>query len=240
MEQKKHVSSKKRNRVERTRRTKAKNNRIIRQRIAAAVTAAVVVIVLLILLVCRMLGVFDRIPDVSNLALTEDGKVVCQEVSDFSEDNYTKSALKSYMKQEIKTYTDANGTDRIHLDKVKTDKETAYAKVTYASAEDYAAFTGTTLYAGTVKDAAEQGYDFADAFVSVKDGEKGESAEPLDITSQKKLKIVIIKQNIQVTVDGEILYVSDACTTMEDADTVTIAQPDGNEDAAQLTYIIYK
>ena len=50
----------------------------------------------------------------------------------------------------------------------------------------------------------------------------------------------MIKENISVTVDGEILYVSDACTTMVGKNTVAIAQPDGNEDATQLTYIIYK
>lgn len=52
--------------------------------------------------------------------------------------------------------------------------------------------------------------------------------------------MAIIKENINVTVDGTILYVSDACTTMVDKSTVSIEQPDGNEDATQLTYIIYK
>ena len=116
----------------------------------------------------------------------------------------------------------------------------AYAKITYASADDYSKFTSLGLYTGTVKQAAKKGFDFADAFVSVKDGVKGTSVESLDITSQKKLKVAVIKENISVTVDGEILYVSDACTTMVDKNTVAIAQPDGNEDATQLTYIIYK
>ena len=116
----------------------------------------------------------------------------------------------------------------------------AYAKITYASADDYSKFTSLALYTGTVKQAAKKGFDFADAFVSVKDGVKGTSVESLDITSQKKLKVAVIKENISVTVDGEILYVSDACTTMVDKNTVAIAQPDGNEDATQLTYIIYK
>ena len=93
---------------------------------------------------------------------------------------------------------------------------------------------------GTIEEALEQGFDFSDAFVSVTDGVKGASVEPLDITSQKDLKIAVVKENINVTVDGKILYVSDSCTTMVDEDPVAISQPDGNQDATQLTYIIYQ
>jgi hypothetical protein len=52
--------------------------------------------------------------------------------------------------------------------------------------------------------------------------------------------VVILKENIGVTVDGTILYVSDSNTTLVDESTVSIAQADGNEDATQLTYIIYE
>ena len=165
--------------------------------------------------------------------------MICEELTDFAED-YSRSELKTYMKEEIKEYNDANGKDSVKLDKIKFYSDLAHAKTTYASAEDYSKFTGYGLYTGTIKSAVKQGFDFSDAFVSVTDGEKGTSVDTLDITSQKKLKVAIIKENINVTVDGTILYVSDACTTMVDKSTVSIEQPDGNADATQLTYIIYK
>lgn len=237
MEQNKQTASKRRQKAEKSR---EKRTEIVRKRLLILVIAVVVAAVLVIALICKLLGVFDAAAEVSTLTLTEDGQVICEEVTSFEDDAYSKGALKSYMKEEIKAYTSENGANSVKLDKVKVKNGEAYAKVTYASAEDYSHFTSLGLYVGTIEEALEQGFDFSDAFVSVTDGVKGASVEPLDITSQKDLKIAVVKENINVTVDGKILYVSDSCTTMVDEDTVAISQPDGNQDATQLTYIIYQ
>mgnify|MGYP003243849206 CR=1 FL=1 len=215
-----------------TSKRRARNAKIVKRRIAMLIAALVVIAAIIIAVVCKVVGVFDSTADESMITIMDDGKIVCEEVTDFSE--------KDYIKQQIKEYTAENGANSVKLDKLKIKGDVAYAKITYASADDYSKFTSLGLYTGTVKQAAKKGFDFADAFVSVKDGVKGTSVESLDITSQKKLKVAVIKENIRVAVDGEILYVSDACTTMVDKNTVAIAQPDGNEDATQLTYIIYK
>lgn len=217
---------------------KARNQKIVQHRIAILI-AVIILVIAAIVAVVKFSGWFDKIPDQSTLTISDDGKVICEELTDFAED-YSRSELKTYMKEEIKEYNDTNGKDSVKLDKIKFYSDLAHAKTTYASAEDYSKFTGYGLYTGTIKSAVKQGFDFSDAFVSVTDGEKGTSVDTLDITSQKKLKVAIIKENINVTVDGIILYVSDACTTMVDKSTVSIEQPDGNEDATQLTYIIYK
>lgn len=219
---------------------RARNAKIVKRRIAMLIAALVVIAAIIIAVVCKVVGVFDSTADESMITIMDDGKIVCEEVTDFSEKDYSKKELKTFIKQQIKEYTAENGANSVKLDQLKVKGDVAYAKITYASADDYSKFTSMGLYTGTVKQAAKKGFDFADAFVSVKDGVKGTSVESLDITSQKKLKVAVIKENISVTVDGEILYVSDACTTMVDKNTVAIAQPDGNEDATQLTYIIYK
>lgn len=219
---------------------RARNAKIVKRRIAMLIAALVVIAAIIIAVVCKVVGVFDSTADESMITIMDDGKIVCEEVTDFSKKDYSKTELKTFIKRQIKEYTAENGANSVKLDRLKVKGDVAYAKITYASADDYSKFTSLGLYTGTVKQAAKKGFDFADAFVSVKDGVKGTSVESLDITSQKKLKVAVIKENISVTVDGEILYVSDACTTMVDKNTVAIAQPDGNEDATQLTYIIYK
>ena len=191
---------------------RARNAKIVKRRIAMLIAALVVIAAIIIAVVCKVVGVFDSTADESMITIMDDGKIVCEEVTDFSEKDYSKKELKTFIKQQIKEYTAENGANSVKLDQLKVKGDVA----------------------------AKKGFDFADAFVSVKDGIKGTSVESLDITSQKKLKVAVIKENISVTVDGEILYVSDACTTMVDKNTVAIAQPDGNEDATQLTYIIYK
>lgn len=217
-----------------------KRKEIVRNRMILLGVLIVLAVALIVFAVCRLTGAFDGIPENSILSVDEKGEVVCEEVTDFNESFYSKGALKSYIKKEIGTYNDENGSGSVKLDKLKVKGKKAYAKMSYTSPKVYSAFTGYDLYQGTVKKALEAGYDFADAFVAVKDGEKKDSAKTLDIVSQPKLKVIVIRENIEVQVDGKILYVSDSNTTMVDESTVAIAQIDGNNDATQLTYIVYK
>ena len=220
-------------------RNQEKRNKAVRNRVIVLCVLGVALIAAIVALVCNVTGVFDTTVETSTLTLAEGGQVVCEEVTSFDESFYHKGELKKFIKSEIDKYNHQAGNGKVKLNKVKVSGKTAYAKTTYASCKDYQAFTGIEMYAGTVKK-AKKSYDFADAFVTVKDGVKGASVEALDITSQSKLKVLVVKENITVVVPGDIVYVSDGATTMVDKNTVTIAQPDGNEDATQLTYILYK
>lgn len=217
-----------------------KRREAMRKRLVLTVGAIVIAVVLVVVLLCYFLGVFDKIPEQSRLTIDGKGAVICQEVSEFDKKLYDKNNLKVYLKQEINTYNDEHGSDSVRLETFKIKDDMAYAQTVYTSPAVYSDFTGFLLYQGTVEKAREEGYDFSDAFVAVEDGEKADSVKTLDVTSQPKLKVVIIKENISVTVDGKILYVSDSNTTMVSEDTVSISQVDGNQDATQLTYIFYQ
>ena len=223
---------------DRSKNRQLQRKKVMRNRLIALIIICVAVVELIVLGVCKLTGIFDKMPENSTLAVGSDGKVVYQEVTSFGEDFYNKNELKSFVKDAIKEYNDKNG-NKIKLDTVKVKGDVAYAKTTYASVKDYSKFTGIELSSGKMKQ-IKKNYDFDDAFVSVKDGKKGATAKAVDITSQSKLKVLVIKENVTVQVDGTICYVSDADTEMVDESTVTISQPDGNEDATQLTYIIYK
>lgn len=223
---------------EKTKNRKAQRSRAIRNRMILLVALGVIVLAGLGFLLCKVMGVFDEMPQSSTLTIEKDGTVICQEVTSFEEDYYSKKELKSFVKAEMKAYNQENGKGKITLNTVRKKGDTVYVKTTYQSVEDYSAFTGIEMSAGTVKSLKEN-YDFEDAFVTVKDGKKGDSAKTVDITSQSKLKALVIKENITVVTESDVVYVSDAATEMVDAKTVRITQPDGNEDATQLTYIIY-
>ena len=53
------------------------------------------------------------------------------------------------------------------------------------------------------------------------------------------MQVAIIKENVTVVVPGTITYISNANVDLVEADTVTISQADGNEDASDLVYVIY-
>ena len=76
--------------------------------------------------------------------------------------------------------------------------------------------------------------------MSVTDGAKGDSVGTDQVLADTEKNVLILRENITVTVEGTILYVSDESTTVESGDTVSIAKADGNEDATTLPYIIYE
>lgn len=221
-------------------RTKGTQQAIIRKRkiLLAAIIAIVVIAVAII--ICVVTGVFEKKATTSTLTLKDKGTIVSEEVSKLDQKYYDEGELKDYVKSTIKDYTSKAGSSTVKLKKLSVKDDVAYLKTIYKSAEDYTAFTGYELFQGTIVEAQAAGYDFADSFVAVKDGKKAKTAKAEDVIAKDDYKVLVIKQNVTVKVDGTICYVSDNCTTVNGTDSVTIAQADGNNDATVLTYIIYK
>lgn len=216
-----------------------KAQRIRRKRILVLVVA-VILVAGLIAGICFGTGVFEKRAEKSTLTLREDGSLICEEVAAFDGEQYDKAALKTYAKQEIQAYNDENGKDRIKLERVAVKDETAYMRIWYKSVEDYSAFTGYEIFSGTVEKAQEAGYTFQDSFAQVTEGKKGDSAAMETVVADASQKVLIIRENITVNIDGTLLYVSEESTEVENKDTLAISQVDGNQDATSLTYIIYK
>ena len=204
------------------------------------VGAAAVLVIVIVVIVCLVTGVFEKRAEKSILTLEDDGTIVCEEVTEFEADYYDGSELQSYAREQVAVYNDANGADRVRLERVAVGDGDAYMRTRYQSPEDYRQFTGYEIFQGTIAQAQEAGYTFSDTFVGVENGAKGDSVGSDQVLSDTEKKVLILRENITVTVEGTVLYVSDESTTVESGDTVSIAQADGNEDATTLTYIIYE
>lgn len=202
--------------------------------------AVVIFIIAAVVVGCFAAGVFEKRSDISLLAVSKDGTVISEEVETLGEEYYTKAELKSFVKEAIKEYNDKAGAKAVKMERLLVKGEQAYLRTVYKTAEDYQAFTGYGLFAGTVAQAKKAGYDFADAFIVVKDGAKGDGTDVETVTKDEKANVVVLRQNTTVKVDGKILYVSGQDTEVKSGDTVTISQTDGNQDATDLTYIIYQ
>ena len=80
---------------------KARNQKIVQHRIAILI-AVIILVIAAIVAVVKFSGWFDKIPDQSTLTISDDGKVICEELTDFAED-YSRSELKTYMKRSKNT-----------------------------------------------------------------------------------------------------------------------------------------
>ena len=219
---------------------RSRREQIMRRRRALIIAAAAVAVIAIVVIACLVTGVFEDRAEKSTLTIREDGTVICEEVTTFDADYYDTSELRDYAREQVDAYNEENENGRVTLQRVAVKDGKAYMRIAYASAEDYQKFTGYELFVGNIAQAQEAGYTFQDSFVSVADGEKSDSAAAEDIVADTGQKVLILRENITVKLDGDIRYLSDESTTLEGADTVSITQVDGNEDATSLTYVIYQ
>ncbi len=168
--------------------------------------------------------------DRDTIYVQKKGTVKGANVAAFDKDYYDETELSEFITETVDTYVERSGEGTVELLDFGVEEQTAHVYLNYASAEDYAAFNGVDCYAGTVLDAKADGYDIPSAFTAVTDKETTWDADGN--------KIVIIGQQLQVQVDGTILFVSEnAAVTGKNTADVTY---DILDDSAQPAYIVYK
>ena len=223
-------------------RRKRRHAIVMRNRIIfALILLAIVCLIIfgLVKLISGHISKWDE-ADTSTITFVDDGSLVFEEITDFDEDTYDAAELKSYIKDLVASYNEAAGDDTIVLNKVSVSSDEAYVRTTYSNYEDYTAFTSYVTYYGSVEDAITAGYDFEASFASVADGVKGDITEVEAEDDFADYRVAIVKENVDVVVPGTIYYISNNSTDVIGTNTVTIAQADGNEDATDLVYIIFK
>ncbi len=217
------------------RRKKMKQKRFL---LLGMLLAAIIIIVLIIVGIVSLIK--GRFHDTTTLVIDADGTVTMDEVDDFSESNYDKSDMNSYIEDLVKEYNDSGKGGKVKLKKTKVKDDKAYVRMQYSDYNAYQNFTNNELFVGTVGEAKAKGYSFEDTFSTVKDKSKGEAVTVEDMTSDDNKKVVIVRGNENIIVPGKITAVSDPNTTIVDKDEISVTQPDGNKDATTLTIIMYE
>lgn len=161
--------------------------------------------------------------ETSTVFVLKDGKVVSTDVEAFDENTYDKEGLESYVQDALDSYNSANGEDAVTMKSLTVEEGSAVLILEYASAVDYARFNELEFYAGSVAEALSAGYPFDVEFCSITDG----NASPCnvnDFLGSSDYKVVIVRGNTDVHVDGKVAYVSEANTTYVDASTIRIQE----------------
>lgn len=175
--------------------------------------------------------------DTSTVFIEKKGKITSVDVEALDKDYYDEAELESYITDHVNDYTSENG-NTVEMASFTVTDQVAKLQMQYDSYEDYTAFNGIELYDGTVVEAEAAGYDFDTEFISASD-EDTKKVSKDDVLADDNNKVVIIKANVDVKVDGTILYVSKENTKVTEKNKVSITG-EGSAEEAALTYIIYK
>ncbi len=175
--------------------------------------------------------------DTSTVFIEKKGKITSVDVEALDKDYYDEAELESYITDHVNDYTSENG-NTVEMASFTVTDQVAKLQMQYDSYEDYTAFNGIELYDGTVVEAQAAGYDFDTDFISASD-EDTKKVSKDDVLADDNNKVVIIKANVDVEVDGTVLYVSKENTKVTEKNKVSITG-EGSAEEAALTYIIYK
>lgn len=181
--------------------------------------------------------------DRSTIFIEKKGKITSIDVENLDKEYYDASELEEYIAKHVEEYTSSNG-DTVKKASFDVEEGVAKLRMEYDSYEDYAKFNGVELYSGTLLKAQAEGYDFEAEFYAVPDDfEKASGAQSAvgkdEVLADEDNKVVILKANMDVSVPGDILFVSAKDTKVTDKRTVSVTGEGANEEA-ELTYIIYK
>lgn len=162
--------------------------------------------------------------DTNMVYVDKKGAVTSVDVEVLDADYYNEEELKEFINDEVTVYTQEHGKKSVKVDSITVQDQNAKLIMKYETTDDYTDFNGIDLYQGKVVKALAEGYDFNADFYSVEEGSVSGNASRDDIYAADDLKVVIIKANTDVQVDGTICYVSGENVMLTGANSVSIRE----------------
>lgn len=164
---------------------------------------------LCLLALCLFLtGCSEEIPEENTIAIDKKGVVTYTVVEEFGKDFYDLEELRGDIEEEIENYNRNFGSDPLTLKTLEADQGTIVMQLRFAGAEDYekyyADYSGAVLFAGTIEEAREAGYNLDGEFL----GADGSLTDITQLSNPEKLKVLITNEAISIQVPGEIQCVS--------------------------------
>lgn len=160
--------------------------------------------------------------DESVVYVDKKGNVYSLDVDELNQDFYDETELENFVDEAVEAYTDEHEKGSVKVEELTAEDGVAKLKMRYKTPEDYTDFNGIELYQGEVVASLAAGYVYDGAFARVEDGKVTGSATKQEIYADEDLKVVIIRANTNVKIEGEICYVSCENVKLTGADSVSI------------------
>lgn len=168
----------------------------------------------------------------TTIEVKKNGSVVHTIVEDFSEDYYELEDLRTTIQSACDTYNGRAGRDTVTVGSLEESEGVLTAVMNYKSTSAYAEFNKQALFAGTIKDAYNAGYDLDVTLFPAQEADTPVEKEELLAMGEKH--IVILREAVDVMVWNKILYFSDSVIRTNNKKMVTVT------DDSKLTYIVFE
>lgn len=160
--------------------------------------------------------------DTSLVHVDKKGAVTSVDVESLDENSYDATELQEFVDTAVEEYNAEHGRNSVKVKELAVEEGAAKLQISYKTAEDYAAFNEIEFYQGTVVNSLAAGYTYDVDFVKVEDGQAAGAATKQEIYAEDGLKVVIIRANTDVRVEGQICYVSTENVRLNGSDSVSI------------------
>ena len=126
-------------------------------------------------------------------------------LEDFSDETYKEKELAAQINELVEAYNKEAGSEAVSVKSMQVKDKKAKVQLEYQSVADYRGFNQIDFFAGTVKEAQEEGYTFASDFTDAEGKDVSRAGMP---DGCEKQQVIIIREPMQVLVPGTIQYVS--------------------------------
>lgn len=197
-------------------------------------------LIIMLLVVVTMTGcaTMGTTEEGNGISVAKDGTIVGTLMNILDQSYYDPEELKSMIISEISNVNAECGESAVELSDFKCDEAgNVKVKIKYVNSEAYEAFNGCTFFSGASV-VAHEVYGLEGNFVSVSDGVLTTDEAMVSDDS----KIVVLSENLNVSVPGKIVAITDNVEiTGKKTATVNIQPKDGEgESEEELAYIVYK
>ena len=177
----------------------------------------------------------------STVTVSDEGVVTEALIEEFLSEDYDEKELETSIRQMVDTYNTESGKDAVKIMKIQVKEGDATALLQYESDEVYREFNQVDFFTGTVGQAKEEGFTFAETFQDTEGKEVALGIIPDSCTDQQ---LIIIREPLNVLVPGKILYVSNNMKILSSKEAKLEQDVEVSYENAQVTteaygYVIY-
>ena len=177
----------------------------------------------------------------STVTVSDEGVVTEALIEEFLSEDYDEKELETSIRQMVDTYNTESGKDAVKIMKIQVKEGEATAFLQYESDEVYREFNQVDFFTGTVGQAKEEGFTFAETFQDTEGKEVALGIIPDSCTDQQ---LIIIREPLNVLVPGKILYVSNNMKILSSKEAKLEQDVEVSYENAQVTteaygYVIY-
>ena len=177
----------------------------------------------------------------STVTVSDEGVVTEALIEEFLSEDYDEKELETSIRQMVDTYNTESGKDAVKIMKIQVKEGDPTALLQYESDEVYREFNQVDFFTGTVGQAKEEGFTFAETFQDTEGKEVALGIIPDSCTDQQ---LIIIREPLNVLVPGKILYVSNNMKILSSKEAKLEQDVEVSYENAQVTteaygYVIY-